>query len=597
MIKFLRRTYKLLTCHKLLKMPEDIKKMKTNLIILSVCFSAFTDFLTFALKGAQSFAAQGKTILCVLCLILYFGKSLFQSIYSTMYDLRSSSFDNIYKSKINTVIMDVVEVTREKVYKDENLMTTSDLIFATKYYLDLVHNFWWRLPEDLSNFVTLIVMTISLMFIEFRDTQDIKLTASFFFILLGCVIIYIILLKIRLKKRDLYRETRRQLKKDEDNYLNDLRNITPLETRDFDFHAFKLKNCISKTVETMRKLDLDLNLLFIIRSIVLAFFMCLITILKVKGKSLTPAVILDVVAVTTVYNTILDKIQNILFSLEGMIDRANDIQTYFKDFNLITETYDEENGFEESTSIVNQITVKPFIYTYKGTKNVFQLLVENAFTLSKKDIVLVRGHTGCGKSTLMKLLTGKKKLKNSPISFGHTNGYLNSIMLESRSILGCNNVLSEIILSDDTFNFDVAKLLHILKGITLYDDLIALLHLPISATDSEKNNAVLNYLRQNVFKEFSTGQQQRLLIAKVLFNLKDQQILAFDEVTSGLDDETAKKVLKFICEFSQDSFDRIILFATHQIGVTKEFCNKQITFEADAPYSKVSCTNISNTSI
>ena len=85
----------------------------------------------------------------------------------------------------------------------------------------------------------------------------------------------------------------------------------------------------------MRELDLKLNLLFIIRSIVLAFFMCLITILKVNGKSLTPAVILDVVAVTTVYNTILGKIQSILFNLEGMIDRANDIQTYSKDFNLI----------------------------------------------------------------------------------------------------------------------------------------------------------------------------------------------------------------------------------------------------------------------
>jgi ABC-type multidrug transport system ATPase subunit len=75
----------------------------------------------------------------------------------------------------------------------------------------------------------------------------------------------------------------------------------------------------------------------------------------------------------------------------------------------------------------------------------------------------------------------------------------------------------------------------------------------------------------------------------VLYNLGNQQILAFDEITSGLDDETALKVLKFICNYCQRNKKRIIVLASHQTNVTKSVCNKEIIFESNPPYSVVKC--------
>ena len=104
--------------------------------------------------------------------------------------------------------------------------------------------------------------------------------------------------------------------------------------------------------------------------------------------------------------------------------------------------------------------------------------------------------------------------------------------------------------------------------------------------ESKKDVLVLKYLSKKTFKEFSTGQQQRLLITKVLYNLKDQQIIAFDEVTSGLDDATATKVLKFICNYCQADKKRIILFATHQVALTRSVCDTEITFHTKAESSE-----------
>lgn len=584
-----RKTYRLATYHKTTKIPAEVRKPMFNLIGFSILSSAILDLLSFTLKGAQFFAER-NTFLCLSFLILYFSKDVLNSVKNTFYDLKNSTVDALYKSLVNNNIIEVVDVTRDKVYKNEEILTTSDLIFGIKEYIGLVHNLYKKIPSAFVDIVTLAVMTVSLMFIEFNESKNLKLTLTFFGILLICASLYVILLKIRIKQRNKFRKNFRALRKSEENYLNDLKNLVPVEKQDFDFHAKKFKDCISNNIKENKILNLKLNINFLLRSFVLLLFMILITFFKLHGKPLSANVILDVVAVTSVYEVLLSKIQRILSNIENILDIVNDMEVYFEDYQIIVDCYEKELKLreEELNSDIDSIDIVPFNFSYTRNGDVFRLSITNGFSLKKGNIVLVNGHTGCGKSTIMKLLTGKIKLENSPVYFKNTSGYLNSLILEARSTLGCNNVLSEIVLKDVTnniYNFDCKKLIYLLKNLTLFDDILLMLHISDTA-ESKKEQLILNYLSKKTFREFSTGQQQRLLITKVLYNLKDQQIIAFDEVTSGLDDATATKVLKFICNYCQADKKRIILFATHQVALTRSVCDTEITFHTKAESSE-----------
>ena len=583
-----RKTYNLATYHPSTKIPAEVRKPLFSLIAFNLISSALLDLFSFTLKGSQYWAGK-NTFLCLVCLVLYFSKDLLNSVKGTFCDLKNADIDNLYKGLLNGSIIEIVDATRDKVYKDENLLTTSDLIFGIKEYISLVHNLYKMIPSALVETGTMIVMTISLMLIEFNESKDLGLTLTFFGVLLICATLYVVLLKVRINQRNKHRKKMRQLRKNEENFLNDLRNLIPIEEKDFNFHANKFKDCISNNIKEKKSLNLEMNINFLLRSLVLLSFMMLISFLKLKGKPLTSTVILDVVAVTSVYDVLLRKIQKILSNIENILDVTSDMEVYFEEYKLIVDCYDKEIKLreEELNSDIDSITISPFNFSYTANGDVFKLTVADGFSISTGNIVLVNGHTGCGKSTIMKLLTGKIKLENSPVSFKNTSGYLNSIVLEARSTLGCNSVLSEIILEDiyNEMSFDFDKLLYLLKELTLFDDILVMLH-ATNISESKKDVLVLKYLSKKTFKEFSTGQQQRLLITKVLYNLKDQQIIAFDEVTSGLDDATATKVLKFICNYCQADKKRIILFATHQVNLTRVVCDTEITFNTKAESSE-----------
>ena len=89
---------------------------------------------------------------------------------------------------------------------------------------------------------------------------------------------------------------------------------------------------------------------------------------------------------------------------------------------------------------------------------------------------------------------------------------------------------------------------------------------------------IIEHLKRSNIKEFSQGQQKRLAIVKILYNMdSSDRLLVFDEATSALDDSTARQVLAFINEFAQRESSRILVFASHQLNL---FDNsyKKITF-------------------
>jgi len=115
--------------------------------------------------------------------------------------------------------------------------------------------------------------------------------------------------------------------------------------------------------------------------------------------------------------------------------------------------------------------------------------------------------------------------------------------------------------------YDEEKLISILKGLHLYDEI------------SLKSSDVIEYLRKTKTENYSTGQNQRLLIARMLYNLTPEvQVVAFDEATNALNDAIAEQVLSFIKEFCKE---KLLVIASHQVDICEKFATKHFEFVAD----------------
>ena len=161
------------------------------------------------------------------------------------------------------------------------------------------------------------------------------------------------------------------------------------------------------------------------------------------------------------------------------------------------------------------------------------------FSLSMKtgQRVAFVGGSGCGKSTIAKLISGLNKPWSGEITFDGK-----SIEEIDRSVFtGSLAVVDQdIILFEDT----------IANNIKMWDQSIADFEMILAARDAQIHEDIM--LKDNGYqhkiteggKDLSGGQRQRLEIARVL--AQDPSIIILDEATSALDAKTENDVVKAI---------------------------------------------------
>ena len=167
------------------------------------------------------------------------------------------------------------------------------------------------------------------------------------------------------------------------------------------------------------------------------------------------------------------------------------------------------------------------------------------------------------KTTMMKMITENLHFDTAPIDTKlETVGYAKSIIHQDKFVLGSNSVLYELTFGKD--DYDKAKLLEILHALHLYEEI------------SSRTDDVLQYLNSTGSDQYSSGQKQRLALARTLLNVDETtQILAFDEATNNQNDDVALQVLKYIKATYKNC---IVLFATHQTNVAKQVANRKLEF-------------------
>lgn len=172
--------------------------------------------------------------------------------------------------------------------------------------------------------------------------------------------------------------------------------------------------------------------------------------------------------------------------------------------------------------------------------------------IPKGQITAVIGRSGCGKTTLVKILSGLKQQKSGKISVDGEN--LVDYAAWASQHLGCvpqfNAVHGEL---------SVRQVVGYAADISQED---ASEQLRDTLIDNVLNETQLTAHKDKLVDELSGGQQKRVNIACKI--ISSPKVLLLDEPTTGLDCATEHKVIEILKKMSRQG--RTIIYVTHSVA-------------------------------
>lgn len=278
-----------------------------------------------------------------------------------------------------------------------------------------------------------------------------------------------------------------------------------------------------------------------------------IVILLWSGAVLCTKNIISVADLMVFYyliNYFLDPVKN-LINLQPELQTA---VVAAERLNDILEAEKEDISQENSVSLNGDIEIKDIDFRY-GNRDIILDNVSMQFKGGKKTAIV--GESGCGKTTLVKLLlkfytpeNGTILIDNNDINNLSSSSVRRKIAYVSQNVfLFSDSIYNNLRMGNENIsNEEIEKVCKLCYA----DEFIK--KLP---------NGYLTIIEENG-SDLSGGQKQRLAIARAL--LRNPDILILDEATSNLDTVTEKSIRKTIDQLSSDMTCIII---AHRLNTIK----------------------------
>ena len=222
-----------------------------------------------------------------------------------------------------------------------------------------------------------------------------------------------------------------------------------------------------------------------------------------------------------------------LQEMRTSMERIEDVMKYPTD--KLCEQGSEEDQSETCSKLSGNVELKNVTFGYSRLGE--PLIKDFNLTLTPGKRIAFVGMSGCGKSTISKLISGLYQPWSGEILFDGKpiSSIDRSVFTGSLAVVD-----QDIIIFEDT----------IANNIKMWDSSIEDFEMILAAKDAQIHADIMqreggyNYRLTEGGKDFSGGQRQRLEIARVL--AQDPTIVILDEATSALDARTEYEVVRSI---------------------------------------------------
>lgn len=200
-------------------------------------------------------------------------------------------------------------------------------------------------------------------------------------------------------------------------------------------------------------------------------------------------------------------------------------------------------------------------HIHKGT--IIRVLQGIDFDVKAGEMVAIMGASGCGKTTLINLISGIDKADSGNIFIKDIE--ISSLKKSEMAIFRRNNI--GLIFQD----------YNLLESLGVEDNILLPLILDCKKESNDKLEEILEILsiadiKNKNITDISGGQKQRVAIARALINTPN--IILADEPTGNLDAKSTKDVMKYL-ERINKTLGVTLLMVTHD-SYAASYCNKVI---------------------
>ncbi|KOA20077.1 alpha-hemolysin translocation ATP-binding protein HlyB [Clostridium homopropionicum DSM 5847] len=263
------------------------------------------------------------------------------------------------------------------------------------------------------------------------------------------------------------------------------------------------------------------------------------------------------------FNTAYGSVSSAIMQLSGIVTTLANIKPHLDMVKPILNAVPE---IDENKKVVTQLSgeIELNNITFRYVENGPAILDNVSFKVKKGEYVALVGKTGCGKSTLMRLMLGFEKPEAGAI-------YYDGNDLESLDVPSVRKNIGVVLQNGKLFSGDIFSNIIITAPWLKLEDAWKAARLAGLDNDIKAMPMGMHTMISEGSGGISGGQKQRIMIARAI--VSKPNILFFDEATSALDNITQKIVSESV---STLNCTRIVI--AHRLSTIK-MCDRILVLD------------------